>query len=40
MESLDLEELSQLKLYEFAFIALPLKIKGATASMVDPVAAI
>ena len=40
MESLDLEELSKEKLYEFAFIALPLKIKGATASMVDPIAAI
>jgi kynurenine formamidase len=40
MESLDLEELATEKLYEFAFIALPLKIRGATASMVDPVAAI
>ncbi len=40
MESLDLEELATEKLYEFAFIALPLKIKGATASLVDPVAAI
>ena len=33
-------ELAREKLYEFAFIALPLKIRGATASMVDPVAAI
>lgn len=40
MESLDLEELAREKIYEFAFIALPLKIRGATASMVDPVAAI
>lgn len=40
MESLDLEELARQKVYEFAFIALPLKIRGATASMVDPVAAI
>ena len=40
MESLDLEELAREKVYEFAFIALPLKIRGATASMVDPVAAI
>src|SRR3990172_1484751 len=40
MESLDLEELARQKVYEFAFIALPLKIRGATASMVDPVAAL
>jgi kynurenine formamidase len=40
MESLDLEELAREKVHEFAFIALPLKIRGATASMVDPVAAI
>lgn len=40
MESLDLEELSRQEVYEFAFIALPLKIRGATASMIDPVAAI
>jgi kynurenine formamidase len=40
MESLDLEELARGKVYEFAFIALPLKIRGATASMIDPVAAI
>jgi kynurenine formamidase len=40
MESLDLEELARAKVYEFAFIALPLKIRGATASMIDPVAAI
>ena len=40
LESLDLEELARQKVYEFAFIALPLKIRGATASMVDPVAAI
>jgi kynurenine formamidase len=40
MESLDLEELARQRVYEFAFIALPLKIRGATASMVDPVAAI
>jgi kynurenine formamidase len=40
MESLDLEELAREKVYEFAFIALPLKIRGATASLVDPIAAI
>jgi len=40
MESLDLEELARQRIHEFAFIALPLKIRGATASMVDPVAAV
>lgn len=40
MESLDLEELARQRVHEFAFIALPLKIRGATASMVDPVAAV
>jgi kynurenine formamidase len=40
MESLDLEELARQRIHEFAFIALPLKIRGATASMIDPVAAI
>ena len=38
MESLDLEELARQRVYEFLFVALPLKIRGATASMVDPVA--
>lgn len=38
MESLDLEALARERLYEFLFIALPLKIRGATGSMVDPVA--
>lgn len=37
-ESIYLEELSQAKVYEFLFIALPLKIKGTTGSMLDPVA--
>ena len=40
MESLDLEALAREQVYEFLFIALPLKIRGATASMVDPVAVI
>ena len=40
MESLDLEELARQRVYEFLFVALPLKIRGATASMVDPVAVI
>jgi kynurenine formamidase len=38
MESLDLEELARQRVYEFLFVALPLKIRGATGSMVDPVA--
>ncbi|QGN35241.1 cyclase family protein [Microlunatus sp. Gsoil 973] len=38
MESLFLEELGAAGLTEFLFIALPLKIKGATGSMIDPIA--
>jgi kynurenine formamidase len=38
MESLDLEELARQRVYEFCFVALPLKIRGATGSMIDPVA--
>jgi kynurenine formamidase len=38
MESLDLEELARQRIYEFLFVALPVKIRGATGSMVDPVA--
>ena len=38
MESLDLEELARQRVHEFCFVALPLKIRGATGSMVDPVA--
>lgn len=37
-ESLYLEELARDKVYEFLFVALPLKIRGATGSMVDPLA--
>ncbi|MFI5261066.1 MAG: cyclase family protein [Candidatus Limnocylindrales bacterium] len=40
MESLDLEALARDRVYEFLFVALPLKIAGATASMVDPLAVI
>jgi kynurenine formamidase len=40
MESLDLEALAADRVYEFLFVALPLKIRGATGSMVDPVAII
>jgi kynurenine formamidase len=38
MESLDLEELAADHVHEFLFVALPLKISGATGSMVDPLA--
>jgi kynurenine formamidase len=38
MESLYLEELGAAGLTEFLFVALPLKIKGATGSMIDPIA--
>lgn len=37
-ESLYLEEIAQAKVYEFLFIALPIKVQGATGSMLDPVA--
>lgn len=38
LEMVDTFELAQNKIFEFCFIALPLKIKGATASMIRPVA--
>jgi kynurenine formamidase len=38
LESLDLEELAAAGVREFLFVALPLAIRGATGSMVDPVA--
>lgn len=38
MEMLNLEELSRNKIYEFLFIALPLKIKGGTGSPIRPIA--
>jgi kynurenine formamidase len=40
LESLDLESLAAAQVYEFLFVALPLKIRGATGSMVDPMAII
>jgi kynurenine formamidase len=40
MESLDLEELADEGAAEFLFVALPLRIRGATGSMIDPVAVI
>jgi kynurenine formamidase len=38
MESLYLEEFAAAGVREFLFVALPLSIRGATASMIDPVA--
>ena len=40
LESLDLEDLAAVGVHEFLFVALPLAIRGATGSMVDPVAII
>ena len=40
MESLDLEGLAAAGAAEFLFVALPLRIRGATGSMIDPVAVI
>jgi kynurenine formamidase len=40
MESLDLEGIAADRVHEFLFVALPLKIRGATGSMVDPLAVI
>jgi kynurenine formamidase len=37
-ESIYLEELARERVHEFLFVALPLKIKGTTGSMLDPVA--
>ena len=38
MESLDLEALAAAGVREFLFVALPLALRGATGSMIDPVA--
>lgn len=38
IENLYLEELSQNKQYEFAFVALPIRIVGATGSPIRPIA--
>jgi kynurenine formamidase len=40
LESLDLEQLAADGVHEFLFVALPLKINGATGSMVDPIAVV
>ena len=38
IECLNLEEIAAARVYEFLFVALPLKIRGATASPIRPVA--
>ena len=38
IENLDLEELAKEKVYEFAFIFAPLRLKGATGSPGNPIA--
>jgi kynurenine formamidase len=38
LEWIYLEDLARDKVYEFMFVALPLKVKGATASMIRPIA--
>lgn len=38
IECLNLEELAAARAYEFLFVALPLKIRGATASPIRPIA--
>jgi kynurenine formamidase len=38
MECLDLEQLSEERIYEFVIIVTPLKMKGATASIIHPIA--
>jgi kynurenine formamidase len=38
IEALNLEEISRRKVYEFAFVAAPLKIRGATGSPIRPLA--
>jgi kynurenine formamidase len=40
MESLDLEQLAADRVHEFLFVALPVKIAGATGSMLDPLAVV
>ena len=38
IENLNLEELASARVYEFAFVCLPLKMRGATGSPVRPIA--
>jgi kynurenine formamidase len=38
IEALNLEELAREKVYEFVFVAAPMKIRGATGSPIRPLA--
>ncbi len=38
IESLNLDQLASAKVTEFLFVALPLRIEGATASPIRPIA--
>jgi kynurenine formamidase len=38
MENLTLEELARDRCYEFAFVGVPLKLRGATGSPLRPLA--
>jgi kynurenine formamidase len=38
IEALNLEEIARERVYEFAFIAAPLKIRGGTGSPIRPIA--
>ena len=40
LESVYLEEIARDQVYEFLFVMLPVKIRGATGSMVDPLAVV
>jgi kynurenine formamidase len=40
LESVYLEEIARERINEFLFVALPVKIRGATGSMVDPLAVV
>ena len=38
LENLKLDELAAKRIYQFAFVMQPLKLKGATGSTVEPMA--
>jgi kynurenine formamidase len=38
IENLNLEELAAAKIYEFGFVGIPLKFRGATGSPIRPLA--
>lgn len=40
IENLNLEELAAKRIYEFLFIAMPLKIRGGTGSPIRPLAVV